>query len=124
MGAGHSDDDYQAIYQHFREKGNKIEDVFIFIEDTPVQILPNISPLYNEAVERALEIDIEGIRSKVARVEHLIVIALEAFRPKDKIRVIQLLEKADANLLDGVLDRFDNEEGKLHKRLKSVLAGA
>ncbi len=52
-----SDDDYRAIYQHFREKGNKIEDVFIYIEDTPVQILPNISPLYNEAVEQAHQIE-------------------------------------------------------------------
>jgi len=118
-----SDDDYRAIYQHFREKGNKIEDVFIYIEDTPVQILPNISPLYDEAVKQAHEIEIDGIRSKIARVEHLIVIALEAFRLKDKIRVTQLLEKANTDFLDKILDRFDDEKGTLRKRYKSVLAG-
>jgi len=112
------------IYKYFRERGNKIEDEYIFIEDTPVQILPNISPLYNEAVEQAHEIEIEGVWSKIARVEHLIVIALEVFRPKDRIRVVQLLEKADKKTLDEILDRFDNEERNLRKRYKSVLAGA
>jgi len=97
-----SDDDYRAIYQHFREKGNKIEEVFIYIEDIPVQILPNISPLYNEAVEQAHQIEIDGIPSKIARVEHLIVIALEAFRLKDKIRIAQLLEKANKGYLDKI----------------------
>ena len=118
-----SDDDYQAIYQHFREKGNKIEDVFIYIEDTPVQILPNISPLYNEAVEQAHQIEIDGVLSKIARVEHLIIIALEVFRLKDKIRIAQLLKKADKELLDKILDRFDDEKGTLRKRYESVLAG-
>jgi len=118
-----SDDDYRAIYQHFREKGNKIEDVFIYIEDTPVQILPNISPLYNEAVEQAHQIEIDGVLSKIARVEHLIVIALEAFRLKDKIRIAQLLEKANTDILDKILDRFDDGKGTLRKRYKGILAG-
>ncbi|MFC2065553.1 nucleotidyltransferase [Chloroflexota bacterium] len=118
-----SDEDYRAIYQHFREKGNKIEDVFIYIEDTPVQILPNISPLYDEAIEQAHQIEIDGVLSKIVRVEHLIVIALETFRFKDKIRIAQLLEKVNKDFLDKILNGFDDEKGTLRKRYKSILAG-
>lgn len=115
--------DYRRLYGHFREKGNKIKDVYIYIEDMPVQFLPNyISPLFNETVEQAHEIEIEGIPSKIARVEHLIVLALDAFRAKDKYRITQLQEKANRDLLDKILDRFDDGEGKLHKRYKQVLA--
>ena len=119
------EDDFHALYQYFREKGSKIEDEYIYIGDMPVQFLPNfISPLFNDVVEQAHEIIMEGIPSKVARVEHLIVLALDAFRAKDKIRIVELLGKADKNLLDEILRRFDNEEGKLHARFKRVLAEA
>jgi len=118
-----SDDDYMAIYKHFREKGNKIEDVYIYIEDTPVQILPNISPLYNDTVEKAHEIEVDGVHSKIARVEHLIVIALQVFRAQDKYRILQLKEKVNKTLLDKVLDKYDDEKGTLRKRYKKVLAG-
>ena len=119
-----NDADYHAIYQYFREKGNKIEDEYIYIDDMAVQILPNISPLFNETVEQAHKVIIEGIPSKVARVEYLIVIALGAFRPKDKYHILQIKDKANKDLLDKILDRFDDTDGKLRKRYKSILARA
>jgi len=118
-----NEDDFHALYQYFREKGNKIEDVYVYIDDMPVQFLPSyISPLFNETIEQAHKIIIEGIPSKVARVEHLIVLALDVFRAKDKIRIVQLLEKANRDLLDEILGRFDDEEGKLRARFRQVLA--
>lgn len=119
----HNEADFHALYQYFKEKGNKIEDVYIYIGDMPVQFLPNyISPLFTETVQQAHEVIIEGIPSKVASIEHIIVLALDVFRAKDKIRIVQLLEKADRDLLDEILGRFDDEEGKLRARFKKVLA--
>ena len=118
-----NESDYHAIYQYFREQGNKIEGVYIYIEDMPVQIPANISPLYNESVEKAHKVAIEGIPSKIARVEHLIVIALSGFRAQDKYRILQLRGKANKDLLDKILDRFDDAKGTLRKRYKKVLAG-
>lgn len=119
-----NDDDFHALYQYFREKGNKIEDVYIYIDDMPVQFLPSyISPLYNEVIKQAKEVVIEGVNSKVAGVEHLIVLALDVFRARDKYRIIQLLGKADKKLLDKTIDKFD-KEGKLRARYKEVLADA
>lgn len=118
-----SEADFHALYQYFREKGNKVEDVYIYIGSMPVQFLPNyISPLFTETVEQAHEVIIEGIPSKVASIEHIIVLALDVFRAKDKIRIVQLLEEADRDLLDEILGRFDDEEGKLRARFKQVLA--
>ncbi len=118
-----NEDDFHGLYEYFRNKGNKIENVYIYINDMPVQFLPNyISPLYNEAIQQAHEILVEGVPSKVARVEHLIVMALEVFRAKDKYRIIQLLGKADNKRLNSIIRRFDNEEGKFRARYREILA--
>ncbi len=45
------DDDFHRLYEYFRQEGAKIEDVYIYIDDMPVQFLPNyISPLFNAAL--------------------------------------------------------------------------
>ena len=54
---------------------------------------------------------------------HLIILALDTFRDRDKYRIRQLHKRADSNLLGGLLDRYDDENGKLHQRYKSILAG-
>ena len=110
------------VYKYFRENGYQIKGEHIYIGDMAVQILPNISPLSNSAVEEACKAEVDGIPTKVIGVEHLIALSLVAFRWKDKIRIINLLEKADKNLLEKVLNRFDNEENQLHTRFKEVLA--
>jgi len=35
-----NEEDYHSLYGYFRRQGNKIEDIYIFIDDTPVQFLP------------------------------------------------------------------------------------
>jgi len=118
------EEDFHKIYDYFRDKGNKIEDVYIYIEEMPVQFLPNfISPLFREVVEQANEVIVEGVHSKIATIEHLIILALDTFRERDKYRIRQLHKKADSDLLDNLLDRYDDEKGELHKRYKSILAG-
>ncbi len=94
------------------------------VKDSEIQIFPNVSPLHNNAVEEADKVEVGGIPTKVIGVEHLIALSLISFRPTDKWRIIQLLAEADKERLNKILNRFDNEEGKLRKRYKSVLAGA
>jgi predicted nucleotidyltransferase len=116
------EDNYHTLYEHYRERGNKIEGVCIHIADMPVQFFPNyISPLLNNAIEKAHKVEIEGIPSKVVKIEHLIALLLDAYRPKDKIRVTRLIEKANKKLLNKILTEFDDEQGKLHERFKQVL---
>lgn len=115
--------DFHRLYEYFRSRGNRIEDVYIYIADTPVQFLPDyISPLYREAIEKAQIVSIEDVKSKVARVEHLIVLALDIYRTKDKYRIMQLINKVDKKLLEDIITRYDNKEGKLRGRYKEILA--
>lgn len=120
-----SEDDFHKLYEHFREKGAKIEDVYIFIDDMPVQFLPNyISSLFNSAIEEANDIELGGTRSKVVSVEYLIVLLLTSFRPKDRIRIQRLLGKANRTILSDIINRFDDDEYTLSKRYKKVLANS
>lgn len=120
-----NEDDFHRLYEHFRERGAKIEDVYIFINDMPVQFLPNyISPLFNSAIEEANEIEFEGVHSKFVNIEYLIALLLTAFRPKDRIRIQSLLDKADNNILRDIIKRFDNDQEQLSKRYKGILANS
>lgn len=119
-----SEDDFHRLYEYYRQKGAKIENVYIYINNMPVQFLPNyISPLFNSAIEEADVIDFDDISSKVVSVEFLVVLLLTSFRSKDKIRIQSLLNKADSALLLEVIRRFDNEEHQLYERYQKILAG-
>jgi len=119
-----SEADHHKLWEHFRVKGARIENLYIFIEDMPVQFLPNyISPLFNSAIEDALVIDFEGVRSKFVTKEYLIVLLLTAFRHKDKIRVGKLLKTADKDSALDIIRRFDNDQDKLYEKYRQVLAG-
>lgn len=114
----------QPIYKYFRERGHKIKREHIYIGDMPIQILPNISPLHNNAVEEAGKVAVGGIPTKVIGVEHLIALSLVAFRALDKWRIVRLLGKADKELLNKILDRFDDNENQLHTRYQKILASS
>ncbi len=118
-----SDADYHVLYEHLREAGNKIENIYITIGDLPVQSLPSfISPLFDEAIRKARRITVGGVPSKVIRVEYLIALLLISFRTKDKIRILSLLELTDRKVLDEILRRFEDEKTPLRQRLGRVLA--
>lgn len=119
-----NDEDFHKLYEHFRKKDAKIEDVYIYINNMPVQFLPSyISPLFNDAIEKANIVEFEGIRSKFVSIEYLIVLLLTSFRLKDKIRIQSLLDKANKDLLLDIIQRFDNAQHQLYERYKEVLEG-
>jgi len=117
-----SEEDFHSLYEYYREKGNVLENVFIYIANMPVQFFPNfISPLFNDAIQEAQQIEVDGVPSKVVKVEYLIALLLTAFRPKDKIHVIELAKGADMSMLNEILRRFDDGQQQLSRRLKEVL---
>ena len=117
-----TDEEYSALYHHFRSRKYEIENVYVLIEGMPVQFLPSfISPLIDEAIRRAKRITVKGTRSKVLTVEYLIATLLMAFRPKDKMVIPYLLEQADMHLLNEILGRFSDEKTPLDNRLGGIL---
>jgi hypothetical protein len=110
------------LYDHFRSKGANFKNEHILIDDIPVQFLTNdISPLVDDAIRTALTVDVEGVLTRVIRVEHLILLLLTAFRLKDRMRVKSLLGKADEALLKGLMEKFDDEKNTLRERYVKVL---
>lgn len=95
------------IYQALRARGYREEKECVNIEGVPVQFLPAHNPLLEEALKEAQDVQYEGTATRVLRAEHLLAIALQTGRPKDRERVRLLLEEAslDRQYLADVLAR-------------------
>jgi hypothetical protein len=95
------------IYDHAKKKGYQAQNEMILIEGIPVQFIPAYNELVHEAVENAAETRYKDIKTRVVRPEHLIAIALQTGRAKDRERTIRLLDEAaiDRSLLKDILKR-------------------
>jgi hypothetical protein len=65
--------------------------------------------LIEEAVNEAAEKKYKGIDIKVMKVEYLIAIMLQTYRPKDKERILKALSEAeiDRERLGKILEKFN-----------------
>lgn len=109
-------------YHEWRKEG-------IVVEGWPVQFLPVADPLDAEALAgaRVVEIEFSGgkIAARILQAEHLVAIALRTGRPKDSIRILQLLEAdaVDEATLETVLARPGLTERWEQFRLRHGLGG-
>jgi hypothetical protein len=116
--------DFAVLYEYFRKKKYKIENVYVLIGGIPVQFLPTyINPLIEEGVRKGKRIRINGVPAKILKVEYLIATLLLAFRPKDRIIIPQLFKFADKRFLNDILKRFSDEKAPWDKRLGRILEG-
>jgi hypothetical protein len=95
------------IYDYLTSRGCKTEKEYIIIGGWPVQFLPASDALDEEALEHAVETEVEEIRTWVITAEHLVAMALRAARAKDFTRILQFVESGllDADKLDRILRR-------------------
>ena len=95
------------LYEYLTARGCKIEKEHMVTEGWPVQFLPPSDALDEEAMEQAVETEVEGIRTRVMTAEHLVAIALKTGRAKDFSRILQFVESGvlDADKLDQILTR-------------------
>ena len=91
------------------KKGLKTHKEYIMIGDIPIQFLPAISALEEEAIENAIEVNYKGLYVKIFTPEYLIAIFLKVGRVKDKFKIMKLLEQAsiDKKLLQDILNRYN-----------------
>jgi hypothetical protein len=116
-----SDQDFCIFRSYIQKAGFKMRGTHVIIDDPPVHFLPgSLHPFINEAVRKAKRISVRNIPSKVLAVEYLIVSLLMAFRLKDKTVIPDLLELADMEKLEGIIDRFSDEETSVDKRLQRI----
>jgi len=95
------------VYDYLKSRGYETENEYVVIEGWPVQFLPPTSSLDEEALQQAVETEVDGVRTRVIRAEHLAAIALNIGRAKDFARILQFVEGGvlDAGTLDGILKR-------------------
>jgi hypothetical protein len=99
----------EPIYDYLKSKGCNAEDQYIVIGGWPVQFLPCQGSLLEEALAKAIERDVESIRTHVFSAEHLAAIALQTGRAKDKARLLQFIEAGvmDKALLREIVTRHE-----------------
>ena len=86
-------DPLAPIYEFLKPRGARVEAGRLVIGGWPVQFLPADGPLLQEAMGEALDVDVEGTPTRVFTAEHLAAIALQLGRPKDKLRVVQMVDE-------------------------------
>ena len=104
------------IYEYLKRRGySKWAGQFLLVEDYPIDFIVS-KGLEKEAIQDALTISYEGIRTRVMSPEYLIAISLKVGRTKDKNRVMLLLSEVKLNhsLLKDILVRY-GLTGKLNE---------
>jgi hypothetical protein len=100
------------IYDYLTSRGHKIDKEYLVIEGWPVQFLPPADALEEEALQQAVEVEVEGTPTWIITAEHLAAIALKTGRPKDFARLLQFVESGvlHAGELDAILERHGLQE--------------
>lgn len=100
------------LYAALRDRGYAEEGECVMIAGVPVQFLPAYNALVEEAVAEARQIKYETTPTRVLRPEHLLAIAVQTGRDKDRERVRLLIEQAplDRAYLADVLSRHGLDE--------------
>jgi hypothetical protein len=97
----------KPIYDFLTKRGYTAVGDALKVEDWLVQFLPPTGALVEEAIARARSLTVEGVPTFVFTAEHLVAVALETGRPKDKARILQFIEAeaVDQKALAVILDR-------------------
>jgi hypothetical protein len=85
---------FSPLYEWLKSKGYKTIKEQILIEGIPVQFIPVYDNLVNEAVLNSAKETYESTETYVLKPEYLLVIMLQTNRPKDRNRIIKILDEA------------------------------
>jgi len=96
------------IYAALSKLGGLVEREYVRFGSWPLQILTDATPLIGEAIRSAVDVDFDGIPTRVFRPEYLCAIALQTGRAKDYLRVSMFLEQDAVNKddLTDVVQRY------------------
>ena len=97
----------RPICDYLKARGGTVEGEYIVVGGWPVQFLPPTGPLAEEALAKAVEVDVEGTPARVFTAEHLAALALQTGRAKDKARLLQFVEAGalDVARFQSILER-------------------
>jgi len=79
------------LYEYLLPRGHKAKGAHFLIKGWEVQFLAAPNPLYAEALDQAVEVTVEDVKTWVMRPEYLMAIALQTGRDKDFDRLHKFL---------------------------------
>jgi hypothetical protein len=85
------------IYDALSRLGGLVEREYVRFGNWPLQILTDATPLIGEAIRSAVDVEFDGVPTRVFRPEYLCAIALQTGRAKDYLRVSMFLEQDAVN---------------------------
>lgn len=97
------------IYEYLQKLGYHPDGQFISVEGILLQFLVPPALLVEEALENAVETQVEGVATRVFQYEYLLAIMTETNRPRDRVKLRLALDSADpdsAKLTD-ILSRYN-----------------
>ena len=118
-----SDADFWETYRRVGEIAERLDGMHHILSGRPVQMFPStLNPLYRDALAKARQSRIGGTRTKIVSAEHLVVLGLEAFRLKDKLRIAELLAlpATDRDMIEKLIEEFDDVGQTLARRFESI----
>jgi hypothetical protein len=97
----------KPILDYLLARGCSMKGEYVMVAGWPVQFLPPTTPLVEEALAEAREVDVDGVPARVFSAEHLAAIALQTGRAKDKARLLQFVEEGalDASRFQEIVQR-------------------
>ena len=112
------------IYDALINMGGLVEREHVRFAEWPLQILPDANDLIREAIRMAIDVEYDGIPTRVFTAEHLCAVALQTGRTKDYLRVILFLEQSavDSARLADVIKR--HELTAPFTKVQSMMSGA
>jgi len=108
------------LYKWLKGKGYNTLKEYVVIEGIPVQFIPVYNDLIKEAVLNAIKKKYKDTVTFVLQPEYLLAVMLQVNRPKDRVRILRLLEEADISdeLLEQILDKYNLKQEYLEFRRK------
>lgn len=84
------------IYTYLISKHNaRLKGEYVVVDEWPIQFLPPPTKLAEDALNKAIQVDVDGEPLWIFTAEHLAAIALETGRSKDKLRVNEFIEASE-----------------------------
>ena len=97
------------IYDYLLSRGYAPQGQHILMEGWAVEFVPPATPLVEEALAEAVEMDVNGVATRVFTAEHLAAICLQVGRARDHDRITRFVEAGvlDADKFAAILTRHE-----------------